>query len=198
MAKPDSQRRREELRRIGSVINDVFANDNFISAAVEARNNEQSQAQVKANPRAYFQGKGSDIPSELDLEFIDETPPRLRLSVKGDGVSASSEIRSGDKPPSTDPKAVAEFRRIGREARRVLASDAMADVVEEAIADAELRIQFAADPRAYLAGKGVHIPRNVKLEVSEKTNPVTWLCVCWPECVNFSLCHTYDCFCWCI
>lgn len=180
MAKNESQGKRNELRRMGSVIDDLFANDNFISAAVEGHNNAQSRAELKANPRAFLQGKGPDIPSELELEFLDETPPRLRLIMKGNGVSTSAELRSGDKRPSTDPKAVAEFRRMGREAHRVMASDAMLDVVEEAIADAELQKQFKADPRAYLGGKGIRIPDNVNFEVAEKSNP--WLCWCWDVC----------------
>lgn len=193
MAKPDSQRRRKDLRRMASVIDDLFANDKFINAVVEAHNNEQSRAQY-ANPRAFFQGNGSDIPSELDLEFIDETPPRLRVSVNGDGVSVSTEIRSGDKPPSTDPKAVAEFRRMGREARRVITSDAMVDVAEDAIADAELLKQFSAAPKAYLLGKGIRIPDKVNFEVTAESNPQA--CVCWEECTYWSWCWQLCCMCW--
>ena len=74
MARNDSQRKRNELRRMGSVVEQLLANDNFISAAVEGHNNEQSRAELKANPRAFLQGKGPDIPSEVDLEFLDETP----------------------------------------------------------------------------------------------------------------------------
>lgn len=194
MAKNDSQRKRKELKRMGSVLDDLFANDNFISAAVEGHNNEQSRADLKANPREFFQGKGSDIPSELDLEFIDETPPRLRLSVNGDGVSVSTEVRVGDKPPSTDPKAVAEFRRLGREARRVITSDAMVDIAEEAIANPELLKQFAAVPRAYLANKGIRLPDNVNFEVTDKSNPLC--CTCWIECTKWSACWQLHCACY--
>lgn len=194
MAKNDSQPKRKELKRMGSVIEQLLANDNFISAAVEAHNNEQSRAQLKANPRAFFQGKGSDIPSELDLEFIDEAPPLLRLIVNGDGVSAGVELRSGDKSPSTEPKAVAEFRRLTREAHRAMASDAMLDVAEEAIANAELLKQFSADPKAYLGGKGIRIPDNVKFEVTETANP----CCCWywDYCTDCTCYRVWLCWCW--
>ena len=60
-----------------------------------------------------------------------------------------------------------------REAFKVIASDTMLDVQEEAMADAELGRQIKADPRAYLRSKDVRIPDNVKFEVTEKS-PWCW------------------------
>ncbi|MHC4179348.1 MAG: hypothetical protein ACYSWU_17685 [Planctomycetota bacterium] len=171
---------------MGKELARIIEDDKFISAAVEAHNKEESGAEFKANHKAYFKGKGCDIADEIGVTFVDDDSPRLRLTMKGNGASVGAELQSPDKGPSSDPKAVADFKRLSREAGNAITSDAMLDAAEEAMADATIRKNFKADPKAHLAQKGVRIPEEVKVDVSEKANPL--FCWSWNVCGGWGFC----------
>ncbi|HEX2060386.1 MAG TPA: hypothetical protein VHK90_06570, partial [Thermoanaerobaculia bacterium] len=66
------------------------------------------------------------------------------------------------------------------EIARLMDSDAVVDIVEEAMNDPEISARFKADPKAHLAARGIRLPAVVaSVEVTEKTNPGYCYQVCY-------------------
>ena len=64
---------RGRLKRLSKQVNDLMDSDTFIDALVECATDEKALAELRANARSYFRGKGSNIPDEVEVEFIEES-----------------------------------------------------------------------------------------------------------------------------
>ena len=80
--------------------------------------------------------------------------------------------------PAGDPKRRDEFRRMGRQVHDIVGADAFLDALVEVERDERARGQLKANPKAHLQGKGLRIPDEVEVGVSEGSNCI-WLCSGW-------------------
>ena len=62
---------RSRLRGIGLELNSMVLGDRFNDAMEDVRKRRSTRDQLKANPKAFLQGKGVNIPDEVDVEFTE-------------------------------------------------------------------------------------------------------------------------------
>lgn len=60
---------RARLRRLDRQVSDMAGSDVYLDALEESRTDEASLAKVKADPKAYFEGKGIRFPDEVEVEY---------------------------------------------------------------------------------------------------------------------------------
>ena len=177
---------RDQVRRMGKTVHDIMAGDPFLDAIAEAASDENTLAQLKANPKAHLQGKVRGIPDEMKVEFREGPPWRIRLGLSGEGVRYHCEVRSGDRGPETHRVDRARFRVLAKQVHDNMASDAFLDALEETARDQKALAALRANPRAHLQSKGLSIPDEVDVEVTEGS---LCLCKCWDlKNIRFCLC----------
>ena len=87
--------------------------------------------------------------------------------------------RGQRRGPETDPKDRGRLRRLQKEMSRVMQSDDFTDSLVEARADGKAMAALKANPRAHLKGKGVALPDEVDVEVTEESPWCIVICFGW-------------------
>ena len=62
---------RNRLRGVGVELQATVLGDAFIDALEGARKRKSTRDLLKANPKAYLQGKGVNIPNDVEVEFTE-------------------------------------------------------------------------------------------------------------------------------
>lgn len=60
---------RARLKRLDRQVSDIGVGDAYLDALEESRTDETALAKVKADPKAYFEGKGVRFPDEVEVEY---------------------------------------------------------------------------------------------------------------------------------
>ena len=63
---------RGRLRRLGRGVSDITTSDEFVDAVEAARSDAAQLGQLRADPAAYFRGKGVNIPNEVEVDFTED------------------------------------------------------------------------------------------------------------------------------
>ncbi len=172
-------RHRGELRRAGEAMRGIMASGAFVDALEQAATDARGLAELKANPRAYVEGKGRSIPDEASVEFVEGPPWSILLSFAlRDGVRYTCEVRTAQKEPTSEPLNRTRLGQMTRQMHEDLTSDTLLDAVEQASSNPRVLAEFKADPRAHLESRGLRIPDEIEVDVTEGS-----ICVrkCWTD-----------------
>ena len=64
-------RQRARMRKLGTKVRDVATSSKALDALEEARLDPAKLRKLKANPKAYLQGRGAKIPRDVEVEFTE-------------------------------------------------------------------------------------------------------------------------------
>ena len=164
--------RAAQRRRISS-LHEIATDDVLLDALAEAAKDENVRRELKKDLREHLKKKGRHLPEDVKVESFEEGGSwGFRFQVKGSDGTSSVHFTSGASPGAkSGGEDRAHYKRASAEAERLITSDPALDAIEEALANAQAREQFKRDPKGHLKGKGISIPDDVTVKVSEKSNP---------------------------
>lgn len=184
---------REQVGKLRRIVTDHA----FLEAVEAAGRDKAAMRGLRDDPKAWLRGRGRPIPDDIDVEVTEEDDrARVRLRAKTpSGDAFGFDLHTGGDPGTPGKAGRDRAKKVLGDIADAITSESMDAAIETAETDPEARAAFVADPRAYLAARGVELPEGVDVEASETGNPILCVYLCVTVFIFFKACG-WACIAW--